>query len=122
MRRTETPLRPLPSAFGAQRDNTNQNLSDCDSPEAIADLADLLSQLNSKEELALLQTVPEFTPIRLQKAAVTLSRNLYQRLFTWATENRNLVLSYFYSLLALHCRIRQFLWLNFSYYRKVLNF
>ena len=102
-------------------DNTNQNLSDCDSPEAIADLADMLSQLNSKEELALLQTVPEFTPIRLQKAAVTLSRNLYQRLFIWATENRNLVLSYFYSLLALHCRIRQFLWLNFSYYPSLLE-
>jgi hypothetical protein len=46
----------------------NQVTSPLDTEESIADLADMLSQIENAEQLAELLTVPEFTCARLNRA------------------------------------------------------
>ncbi|WP_036489685.1 hypothetical protein [Myxosarcina sp. GI1] len=68
--------------------NINQSKNPLDSPESIADLAWMLSQLEDSEGLAELQQVPEFTRARLNKACRLLPLEWQQRLRQWAEENK----------------------------------
>lgn len=60
-----------------------------DTPEAIADLADMLTYLESADGLAELQKIPEFTSVRLNRATQLLSVEWQQRIRQWAIENKN---------------------------------
>jgi hypothetical protein len=60
-----------------------------DSSEAIADLADMLTYLESAEGLAELQRVPEFTRARLNRATRLLPVEWQQKIRQWAVENRS---------------------------------
>lgn len=59
-----------------------------DTPESIADLADLLTQIEDAEGLALLQQVPEFTRTRLNRACRLLPPHQQKKLREWAIENK----------------------------------
>jgi hypothetical protein len=58
-----------------------------DTPEAIADLADLLTQIEDAEGLAELQLVPEFTRHRLNRACRLLPLKQQRLIRQWAIEN-----------------------------------
>lgn len=59
-----------------------------DSSESILDLAKMLSMLENAEQLAELQTVPEFTSRRLNRAASFLSVERFEQLKEWARQNQ----------------------------------
>ena len=59
-----------------------------DSSEAIADLADMLSQIEDAEGLAELQLVPEFTRERLNRACRLLPLKQQRLIRQWAVENK----------------------------------
>jgi hypothetical protein len=60
-----------------------------DTPEAIADLADMLVQLEDGEGLAELQKVPEFTRHRLNRACRFLPLKRQKLIRQWAIENQS---------------------------------
>lgn len=62
-------------------------LDPLDTPEAIADLADMLTYIEDAEGLAELQLVPEFTRSRLNRACRLLPLPRQQQVRQWAMEN-----------------------------------
>uniref|UniRef100_UPI00055AD5FE plasmid replication protein, CyRepA1 family n=1 Tax=Myxosarcina sp. GI1 TaxID=1541065 RepID=UPI00055AD5FE len=67
---------------------TNQLQTTLDSPESIADLTWMLSMLEDAKALAELQTIPEFTSKRLNRAAKQLSLSKRRQIQRWAIENQ----------------------------------
>ena len=65
-----------------------QSIDPLDTPESIADLAEMLSYIEDAEGLALLQEVPEFTRQRLNRACRLLSSQQQQLIRQWAIENK----------------------------------
>jgi hypothetical protein len=55
--------------LAASQKKKKMSQSNLDNQESIADLASYLKQVKTPEDLAALQTVPEFTKKRLQKAS-----------------------------------------------------
>ncbi|MEO0013631.1 MAG: hypothetical protein RLZZ535_2020 [Cyanobacteriota bacterium] len=72
-----------------EMNNINQIQNPFDAPEVIADLADMLTQLENAEGLAELQKVPEFTRSRLNQACRLLPTNQQQLIRQWAMENQH---------------------------------
>lgn len=71
------------------RSDSNENeAEDFDTDIAIADLADMLSQIEDASGLAELQLVPEFTRPRLNRACRLLSLKQQRLIRQWAVENR----------------------------------
>lgn len=68
-------------------DKEKQNINPLDTPEAIADLADMLTQIEDAEGLTLLQEVPEFTRSRLNRACRLLPSHQQKKLRLWAAKN-----------------------------------
>ncbi|MDJ0593076.1 MAG: hypothetical protein QNJ72_24340 [Pleurocapsa sp. MO_226.B13] len=66
----------------------NQAINPLDTPESIADLADMLTYIEDAEGLALLLEVPEFTRQRLNRACRLLSPQRQQLIRQWAIENQ----------------------------------
>jgi hypothetical protein len=64
----------------------NQATSPLDTEESMADLADMLSQIENAEQLAELLTVPEFTRVRLNRATRRLPPAQQQLVRQWAIE------------------------------------
>ena len=71
-----------------EMNDINQIQNPFDAPEAIADLADMLTQLENGEGLAELQKVPEFTRSRLNRACQLLPPSQQQLIRQWAMENQ----------------------------------
>ena len=89
--------RQLPMAnFNYQLHNTNQlsRLEDSesarvfDSSEAIAEIAEMLTQIEDASGLAELQLVPEFNRKRLNRACQLLPKQWQQKIRVWAMENQ----------------------------------
>ena len=59
-----------------------------DKPSAIADLADMLLDIECAEGLRELQKVPVFTSVRLNRATRLLPLERQQKLRQWAIQNR----------------------------------
>ena len=75
--------------FCTESDNTNQLQNSLDSEEAIADLADMLTQLETKEDLAFLASLGEaFSLERLNRAVRRLSKQWQEKIRRWVVENR----------------------------------
>lgn len=67
-----------------------EKIDSFDTPEAIADLANMLTCLDCAEGLKELQQVPEFTSQRLNQATKTLSPDWQNKIRQWAISNRQL--------------------------------
>ena len=69
-------------------DSNENGTEDFDTSEAIADLADMLAQIEDAESLAELQLVPEFTRERLNRACRLLPPKQQRLIRQWAVENQ----------------------------------